>query len=63
MKNNIYIQLFRYEEESWFEAARRFSEQWQLDHVFELLYKQAIEEGFNDTDAAFESMAALGIYV
>ena len=62
MNNHSYIQLFRYEEESWFEAARRYSEQWKLDHVFEMLYKQAIVDGFNDTDAAFESMIALGIY-
>ncbi len=62
MINRSYIQLFRYEDETWFEAARRYSEQWQLDHVFELLYNQAIKEGFNDTDAAFESMSALGIY-
>lgn len=62
MIKRSYIQLFRYEDETWFEAARRYSEQWQLDHVFELLYNQAIVEGFSDIDAAFESMSALGIY-
>ena len=62
MINRSYIQLFRYEDETWYDAARRYSEQWQLDHVFELLYNQAVLEGFNDIDAAFESMSALGIY-
>ena len=62
MNNHSYIQLFRYEEESWFEAARRYSEQWKLNHVLYLLFIDIVNEGFNDTDAAFESMIALGIY-
>jgi hypothetical protein len=62
MNNHSYIQLFRYEKESWYDAALRYSEQWQLDHVFDLLYNQAIEDGFSDVDAVFESMSTLGIY-
>ena len=48
--------------ETWFDACYRFSEQWSLQHAFEILYKQAVNDGFNEIDAAFESMAALGIY-
>ena len=62
MHKDIYIDLFRYDYETWFDACYRFSEQWSLQHAFEILYKQAVNDGFNEIDAAFESMAALGIY-
>ena len=62
MHEDIHIDLFRYDYETWFDACYRFSEQWSLQHAFEILYKQAVTDGFNEIDAAFESMAALGIY-
>ncbi len=62
MHKDIHIDLFRYDYETWFDACYRFSEQWSLQHAFEILYKQAVNDGFNEIDAAFESMAALGIY-
>jgi len=62
MHEDIHIDLFRYDYETWFDACYRFSEQWSLQHAFEILYKQAVNDGFNEIDAAFESMAALGIY-
>ena len=62
MHEDIHIDLFRYDCETWFDACYRFSEQWSLQHAFEILYKQAVNDGFNEIDAAFESMAALGIY-
>ena len=62
MHEDIHIDLFRYDYETWFDACYRFSEQWSLQHAFEILYKQAVNDGFNEIDAAFESMAVLGIY-
>ena len=62
MHEDVHIDLFRYDYETWFDACYRFSEQWSLQHAFEILYKQAVNDGFNEIDAAFESMAALGIY-
>tara|TARA_Y100001972_G_C7647467_1_gene325447 strand:- start:666 stop:857 length:192 start_codon:yes stop_codon:yes gene_type:complete len=62
MHEDIHIDLFRYDYETWFDACYRFSEQWSLEHAFEILYKQAVNDGFSEIDAAFESMAALGIY-
>ena len=62
MYEDVHIDLFRYDYETWFDACYRFSEQWSLQHAFEILYKQAVNDGFNEIDAAFESMAALGIY-
>ena len=62
MKAYNYIDLYRYDYETWFDACYRYSEQWSLEDAFELLYKQAIEDGFREVDAAFESIAALGIY-
>ena len=62
MHEDIHIDLFRYDYETWFDACYRFSEQWSLQHAFEILYKQDVNDGFNEIDAAFESKAALGIY-
>jgi len=62
MEKYNYIDLYRYDYETWYDACYRYSEQWCLGCTFELLYKQAIEDGFNEVDAAFESMAVLGIY-
>jgi hypothetical protein len=61
MSKDIFMPLYRDEDETWLEAAERHADNYGLKDDVETLYYEFIREGYDDVMAAVETLEQLKI--